>query len=129
MRISTFAERTGLPVETLRYYQKIGLLTPATERGQRRYSEADRLRVEAIGQLKRMGFSLDEIRRLLELDDLIESGLRHGVHRADLAREGLELLREKEAALRLREEEIRQVRQHLARLMEKLERFLRGEEP
>lgn len=70
--IEQVAARTGLTKRTLRYYEEVGLLPPTgrTEGNYRRYSEADIERLERIKKLRDLlGFSLSDIRELLEADD------------------------------------------------------------
>jgi DNA-binding transcriptional MerR regulator len=74
--IEQVATRTGFTKRTLRYYEEVGLLPPTgrTEGNYRRYSEADIERLERIKNLRGLlGFSLNEIRELLEAED--ERGL------------------------------------------------------
>jgi len=71
-RIEQVADRLRTTKRTLRYYEEIGLLPPAerTEGGYRLYSEDDIKRLERIQRLKDLlGFSLAEIRELLQTDD------------------------------------------------------------
>ena len=67
LTIGELAARTGLPTSTLRYYDRIGLV-PATGRsgGQRRYDPQVLQRLRAVTLCQRSGFSLEEIRRLLD---------------------------------------------------------------
>jgi|SRR5579875_60940 DNA-binding transcriptional MerR regulator len=70
--IEQVATRTGMTKRTLRYYEEVGLLPPTgrTEGNYRRYSEADIERLERIKKLRDLlGFSLNDIRNLLEADD------------------------------------------------------------
>src|SRR6266567_6162740 len=70
--IEQVASRTGFTKRTLRYYEEVGLLPPTgrTEGNYRRYSEEDIQRLERIKNLRDlMGFSLADIRELLEADD------------------------------------------------------------
>jgi DNA-binding transcriptional MerR regulator len=66
--IREFAKLTRVTVRTLHYYDQLGLLKPGFERpnGYRVYTDADLLKLQQIVTLKFMGFSLDEIRRLLD---------------------------------------------------------------
>ncbi len=66
--IKEFADLTKVTVRALHYYDQIGLLKPSFERanGYRVYTDADLLKLQQIVTLKFMGFSLDEIRRLLD---------------------------------------------------------------
>jgi DNA-binding transcriptional MerR regulator len=70
--IEQVAARTGLTKRTLRYYEEIGLMAPTdrTEGNYRRYSEEDIQRLERIKKLRDLlGFSLADIRALLDADD------------------------------------------------------------
>ncbi len=69
MRIGELAKQTGTSVQALRFYERSGLLPPPTrtESGYRAYAAVDLRRVELIQQAKRLGFSLDEIKRILRL--------------------------------------------------------------
>lgn len=68
MRIGEFSKRTGLSVDTLRYYEKEKLLTPQRDFNDRRvYSEADIRWIEFIIRLKDTGMPLKEIRRYARL--------------------------------------------------------------
>ena len=66
--IREFAKLTRVTVRTLHYYDQVGLLKPSFERpnGYRVYTDADLLKLQQIVTLKFMGFSLEEIRRLLD---------------------------------------------------------------
>lgn len=71
MQIGDVAERTGLSLRTIRYYEEAGLVTPSqrTTGGFRLYTENDIERLELIKQMKPLGFSLEEMRDLLHLLD------------------------------------------------------------
>jgi len=71
IRISELAKEAGVHVETIRYYQGIGLLPrPRQEHGRiRRYVADDLKRVRFIKRAQALGFSLDEIALLLGLSD------------------------------------------------------------
>jgi MerR family mercuric resistance operon transcriptional regulator len=69
--IGALAETAGVNVETIRFYQRKGLM-PEPEKpygGIRRYGAADLARVRFIKSAQRLGFSLDEIGELLKLED------------------------------------------------------------
>ncbi len=71
LTIGTLARVAGVHVETIRFYQRKGLLPePDKPYGSiRRYGTADVARVQFVKSAQRLGFSLDEISRLLLLDD------------------------------------------------------------
>jgi DNA-binding transcriptional MerR regulator len=71
MPIGTLSERTGVKVETIRYYEQAGLL-PEPERSegnQRRYGKAHLERLAFIKHGRDLGFSVEAIRALLTLSD------------------------------------------------------------
>lgn len=70
-RIGALSRQTGVNVETIRYYEREGLLpkAPRTGAGYRAYGPSDALRLSFIRRTRDLGFSLDEVRRLLGLAD------------------------------------------------------------
>lgn len=69
LTIGKLAAAGGVGVETIRFYQRKGLLTtPTREAGIRRYGPEDLRRLQFIKQAQTAGFSLAEIKELLELD-------------------------------------------------------------
>ena len=67
--IGTLSAETGVNIETIRYYEKIGLIPapPRTEGRQRVYDGTHLKRLTFIRRSRELGFSLDEIRALLGL--------------------------------------------------------------
>jgi MerR family mercuric resistance operon transcriptional regulator len=69
LTIGKLAAAANVGVETVRFYQRRGLLaTPKRFDGIRRYGDADLSRLRFIKQAQAAGFTLEEIRQLLELD-------------------------------------------------------------
>ena len=67
MRIGDVAQRAGVRVSLIRYYERIGLLPePPRVSGQRRYDESVLRRLAVIDVAQRAGLSLDEIRELVD---------------------------------------------------------------
>jgi DNA-binding transcriptional MerR regulator len=70
LSIGEVAARAGLNVSAIRYYERHGLLPePEREGGKRRYTPATIERLETIGVAKQAGFSLAEVRTLLDATD------------------------------------------------------------
>ena len=70
--ISVAAELAGLHAQTLRIYERKGLLEPSrTPGGSRRYSERDIQRLSRISELTEEGLNLAGVRRVLELEEEI----------------------------------------------------------
>ena len=68
--ISQLAAEFGITPRALRFYEDRGLLKPARSGQNRVYSAADRARLAIILRGKSVGFTLEEIRELLDLDQL-----------------------------------------------------------
>jgi DNA-binding transcriptional MerR regulator len=75
MHIGEVAERVGLSLRTIRYYEEVGLVTPSsrTQGGFRLYTEADATRLQLVKDMKPLGFSLDEMRDLLGVLDGLDA--------------------------------------------------------
>lgn len=73
MRIGEVAERTSLSFRTLRHYEDVGLVAPSarTEGGFRLYTESDVERLLIIRRMKPLGYTLEEMRELLEVVDAL----------------------------------------------------------
>ena len=71
LSIGTLSRRTGTKVQTIRYYEQIGLMREAERSagGQRRYAEQDLERLAFIRHARELGFPLEAIRELLDLTD------------------------------------------------------------
>ena len=80
MTIGTLAKEAGVNVETIRYYQRIGLIGEPRRPpgGQRRYSESIVAEVAFVRRSQQVGFTLADIKQLLRL---ARSGKRGGVRR------------------------------------------------
>jgi len=84
-QIGEVAERTGLSLRTIRYYEEVGLVTPSgrTAGGFRLYAESDVARLLLIRRMKPLGFSLDEMRDVLAVLDELDAA-PEGTRRDDL---------------------------------------------
>jgi DNA-binding transcriptional MerR regulator len=76
MQIGEVAARTELSLRTIRHYEETGLVVPSARSrgGFRLYTEADVARLMVIRRMKPLGFTLDEMRALLEATDRLDSG-------------------------------------------------------
>lgn len=70
MQIGHLARQAGVAVDTVRYYERCGLLAAPARRpsGYRSYADADLERLRFIRRGKELGFTLEEIRELLRLN-------------------------------------------------------------
>lgn len=104
--IGQLAKQAGVGVETIRYYQKRALLPLGTsDAGSiRRYPQQLVQRIHFIKRSQKLGFSLDEIAALLQLDDGLERcAIRH------LAQERLQNIQQKIVDLQRMEEALQQL--------------------
>jgi MerR family transcriptional regulator/heat shock protein HspR len=86
--ISVAAELAGMHPQTLRIYERKGLLEPArTAGGNRRYSDEDIERLRRISELAAAGMNLAGIRRVMELEDEV-SRLRSELEEARTVAKG-----------------------------------------
>ena len=71
MTIGMLAKAVGVGVETIRYYQRLGLMPTPTRRygSVRRYSFASVERLRFIKRAQQLGFTLEEVAHLLRLED------------------------------------------------------------
>lgn len=69
--IGELGRRTGCKVQTIRWYEEVGLLEPParTEGGHRMYGSAHLARLDFIRHAREFGFTLDAVRTLLDLSD------------------------------------------------------------
>lgn len=99
MKINELSKISGVNLETIRYYEKIGILAKAT-RGANGYREFDQAAVSQLAFVKTcrsLGFSIEEIRQLQQLRD----NPLQDCHNADeLVAEHLKQVREKITQLR-----------------------------
>ena len=105
LTIGKLAASAGVGVETIRFYQRKGLIgTPPRDGGIRRYGSQDLRRLRFIRHAQAAGFTLDQIRELLELD------ARDDRPRArDLARARIAALEEQITKLRTAQRALKQL--------------------
>ncbi|MEV4874795.1 MerR family transcriptional regulator [Streptomyces cyaneofuscatus] len=76
MQIGEVAARTELSLRTIRHYEEVGLVIPSarSQGGFRLYTETDVQRLMVIRRMKPLGFTLDEMRDLLDITDRLDAG-------------------------------------------------------
>ncbi|MEU3949805.1 MerR family transcriptional regulator [Streptomyces sp. NPDC029526] len=75
MQIGEVAARTELSLRTIRHYEETGLVVPSARSrgGFRLYTETDVARLMVIRRMKPLGFTLEQMRDLLDATDRLES--------------------------------------------------------
>lgn len=109
--ISVAAELAGMHPQTLRIYERRGLLTPArTTGGNRRYSDEDIARLRRIAELASTGMNLEGIRHVMSLEEEVvrlrsqvqelRENLMHAINAFEARRTGAELVPLRQAIAR-----------------------------
>lgn len=115
-RIGEMASLSGLTPRTIRYYMELGLLPEErTDGGQRTFTNSDLVYLKRIGELKELGFSLEEIKRIISLRKEDESG---SLRRAELLRQYRAKLSDDKTKVKKLEEHISQLEWHIKQLEE-----------
>jgi DNA-binding transcriptional MerR regulator len=94
--ITELAEEFGVTLRTIRHYEDVGLITPERRGSSRVFHTRDRIRLQLILRGKRLGFSLPEIRTIVNMYDEQpgEAGqLQYLLDQIDVRRAELEQLR------------------------------------
>ena len=76
VRIGAVARRLGLSERTLRYYEEVGLVSPAQHQpgASRRYCESDIARIARVREMQELlGFNLDDIRAIMGAEDRLNA--------------------------------------------------------
>lgn len=105
--IRDLCDQFSVTPRTLRFYENKGLLSPRREGQRRIYSPRDRARLKLILRGKRFGFSLEEIRELLDLYDVGDQQVTQLEATRDTAREKLRQLEDKQRDLAISIDELR----------------------
>ncbi len=124
--IGQAAQKLGVSVRSLRYYQEVGLITPSgrTSGGNRLYADSDLARVRRIRELQTLlGFNLDEIRTILVYEDRLAQ-VRVEFHAASDDGDRLRLLSEGETAYRRLRAEIDEKISRLAAFRDEIDERL-----
>lgn len=120
MLIGEVSKKCNIGIETLRYYDKIGLLTVERKNNNRYYTEEDIKKLQSIMAMKEMMFSLENIKIILEIDERIDKGLENKV----IDKENIEKLfnevRLKHMEILEKEKELKKVKEQLERLINKI---------
>jgi DNA-binding transcriptional MerR regulator len=120
--IRELALECGITARTLRFYEEKGLLSPRRAGLERLYSRRDRARLKYVLMGRNVGFSLDEVREMLDLYDL-------GDGQETQLRVALSKFRDRVARLERRKAEIERVISELRHASETVESMLDRGQP
>lgn len=125
MLIGEVSKQFGISIETLRYYDRIGILTPGRLHQNRYYDEKNIAKLKAIMMMKRMMFSLDEIKNILNMDEKIDKGLENNFMDSEAAGLLLIQLKDKYKYILDMEKDIGAVKKKLEVIINKTESALK----
>ncbi|QDV90756.1 Mercuric resistance operon regulatory protein [Phycisphaerae bacterium RAS2] len=112
LTVGQVAEAVGVPSSTLRYYEREGIFTPSNRNGAgyRLYEPQAVERLQFIRSAQAVGFTLEDIRALLDLDQHDPKSCKTGVQR---------LLHERLGEVEAKMKELKRVREALRRALDK----------
>src|SRR5215813_12256964 len=120
--IGELARECGITARTLRFYEEKGLLSPRRDGLERLYSRRDRARLKYVLMGRNVGFSLDEVREMLDLYDV-------GDGQETQLKAALSKFHERIARLERQKADIERVIDELRRACDTVERMLERGEP
>jgi DNA-binding transcriptional MerR regulator len=124
MEIGEFSKKAGFTVDTLRYYNKIGLLVPERINNRRHYTKEDMGKAIIITKLKNLSFSLDEILALFKLDDNVDETKVLDNESRKKVISCLDIIEEKYKQILKKEQDIIQIKLILEKMIKKADRLL-----
>lgn len=127
MLIGEVSKKYDIGIETLRYYDKIGLLTVKRKNNNRYYTEEDINKLHYIMAMKELMFTLDDIKRILEVDERIDVGLAKGSVDGDDISIILNEVKLKYDEIFEKEKQLMTVKKHLEKVIIKIEKIQGGD--
>lgn len=119
MEVGKFSQETGISIDTLRYYDKIGLLSPSRTKNRRCYSSEDLEMALMINKLKNLNFTLEEIKLLFDLDESIGESKKLDEEDIKKVQDCINVISEKYKDILKKEKELLQVKQTLEKMLGK----------
>ena len=115
MQIGEVATRTELSLRSLRHWEDVGLLTPSgrSDGGFRLYAESDVDKILVIRRMKPLGFSIDEMKAVMDDLEVLDDPATDAAGRADAGRR-----------LEAVSQDARERRQRLVRQLEMADEFI-----
>lgn len=125
MLIGEVANKYGINVDTLRYYDKIGLLKVKRKESVRQYAQDDLKKLEDIIKMKSLMFSLDEIALLLTIDARVEEGMCRGEIDPNHLEKMRQMIHHRTDEINTLEQDLHRVRDYLHVMLRKIEDVLK----
>jgi MerR family Zn(II)-responsive transcriptional regulator of zntA len=125
MKISEFSVKSNLSIDTIRYYEKLGLLKVNKLANNRKdYTEDDLERLKIISSLKMLNLSLGDIAKLFELNDLYDNTKVSKDEKISIIKESEFILKKAYNNLLVIEEQVKASKQLLEKSIRKIDKAL-----
>ncbi len=120
--ISELADELGITTRTIRYYEEVGLIEPQrhADISQRLYSSREKARLKLILRGKRLGFSLAEIKEMIDLYDVDPSEKEQLIRTIEYGERRLREIEERFKDLQIIKEELIEYHQKLTQRLKEL---------
>lgn len=125
MKISSLSKDSGISIDTLRYYDKIGLLVPKRKNNIRNYNEKDLNKLNQIKLMKNLMFTLEEIKNIFDLDEKIDNDLLKNKLDTELVITLLKQIQIKQKDILILEENLKEIKSQLEHIINKINSFLK----
>lgn len=124
MSISQLAQELMITPRTIRYYEEVGLIEPLhhEKMSQRLYGPREKARLKLILRGKRLGFSLSEIKEMVDLYDGEHSERRQLVRAIEYGEKRLSEIEEKIQELELLKGELLEYHQQFERILDSMDK-------
>ncbi|MCR4435743.1 MAG: MerR family transcriptional regulator [Clostridiales bacterium] len=121
-KIEEVSVRTGLTKRTLRFYEDLELVSPIrTDAGYRLYSEDDIETIKKIVEIKEVrGFSLSEVKEVMELDKKLQNILCKKINDPDSVRSAIEQTRKQIEMIEEKEKKMERAKSKYKEILSKL---------
>lgn len=124
MRIGEVSKKCSISIDTLRYYDKIGLVVPDRKNGIRVYDENDIKTLEIIDALKDMRYSLDDIKEIIVIDKKIDERTV-GANEYEVSKL-CEIVEKKYEEILRQQQSLNSARKKIEHIRDKLEQYKNG---
>ena len=125
VKVGEFSKKSGLSIDTVRYYEKLGLLKPKRSQSRvKNYSDADLEQVKTIIALKKLNLSLQDIQKMFELDIKYDDNNMTAAEKVAVITDLKSILDKAYKEVLFTEKQIRETKQKLEKSLNKVNKSL-----
>ena len=127
MKISEFSDKSNVSIDTIRYYEKLGLLKVDKQSNNRKeYTDNDLKQLKLVLTLKKLGLSLNDIVVLFKLNEIYDNASDDFEEKLSIIKESKSILSKAYNNLLVLESEIKVSKKLLEKTIKKIENVLEG---